>query len=40
MNQVQMGQRCRKVASVRIVVAAIRYLVNARDLQLECGSVA
>ena len=31
---------CRKVASGRRVASAIRSLVNARDLQVECVSLA
>ena len=35
-----MGVECsRKVASGRRVAGAIRFLVNARDLQIECASV-
>ena len=37
-NQVQIGTECsRKVASGRRVAGAIRFLVNARDFQLECA---
>ena len=40
MNQVQMRQYCcKKVVSVRMVADAIRSLVNARGLQLECSRV-
>ena len=39
MNQVQMRQCSRKVASGRKVSVAIRSLVNARSLQLECARV-
>ena len=35
-----MGQCSRKLASGRRVAGAIRSLVNVRDLQLECASVA
>ena len=39
-NQVQDGAECsRKVASRRRVAGVIRYLVNARSLQLECARV-
>ena len=39
-NQVQMGAECsREVASWRRVADAIRSLVIARDLQLECPRV-
>ena len=35
------GAECnRKMVSERRVVGAIRSLVNARDLQLECSSLA
>ena len=34
------AERSRKVASGRRVAGAIRSLVNARDLQLECASLA
>ena len=39
MNQVEMGQFCRKVENRR-VAGTIRSLVNARNLQLECVSLA
>ena len=40
MNQVQMEQNAvRKVVSGRRVAGAIRSLVNARGLQLECDSL-
>ena len=39
MNQVQMEQCSRKVVSGRRVAGAIRSLVNAKDLQLECAIV-
>ena len=39
MNQVQTGQCSRKVASGRRVAGAIRSLVNAMDLQIECARV-
>ena len=39
-NQAQMDAECsRKVASGRRVAGAIKSLVNARDLQLECARV-
>ena len=40
MNHVQMRQSCRKVGSGRRVAGAISSLVNAKDLQLECASLA
>ena len=40
MNQVELRQCRRNVASGRRVAAAIRSLVNARGLQLECASLA
>ena len=39
MNQGQVEQ-CSKVASGRRVAGVIRSLVNVRDLQLECASLA
>ena len=39
-NQVQMRQCSRKVVSGRRDAGAIRFLVNAKDLQLECSSLA
>ena len=39
MNQGQMRVCCRKVVSGRRVAGAIRSLVNARGLQLECAKV-
>ena len=38
-NQVQMDKCSRNVVSGRRVADAIRSLVNARDLQLECAKV-
>ena len=40
MNRVQMRQCRRKVAIGMRVAGAIRSLVNTRDLQLECVSLA
>ena len=39
MNQVQMRQCRRKVASGRRVAGGMRSLVNARGLQLECAGI-
>ena len=39
MNQVETRQCSRKVASGRRVAGAIRFLVNARSLQLECARI-
>ena len=39
MNQVQMKQCIRKMASGRRVPGVIRSLVNAKDLQLDCARV-
>ena len=39
MNQVQMRQCSRKVASKKRVAGAIKYLANAKDLWLECARV-
>ena len=39
MNQVQMRQCCKNAVSGGMVGGAIRSLVNARGLQLECANV-